>query len=226
MPDSITVSPPTAGAPHTALFAMCGLFITGSLTAYSQSIPLIPASLVTRKLHRYYGAQHLHFITCSCFQRQPILGTAERRFYDFNVWSAQKQTEKVKYMHWNPVKRGSVERPDQWRWCSIRPYLYSETVPVRVRFQEWALEIKPRPLQSFGNPHSIRAERERVGEHPAKSYTARRVLTCRTGSGRRRSACSPDRSRCRLVHCRSACSEPQGCLSIHRMTRPGLVTYW
>ena len=32
-----------------------------------------------RGLIRYYGAGHLHFITCSCYHRQPILGTPQRR---------------------------------------------------------------------------------------------------------------------------------------------------
>ena len=30
-------------------------------------------------LKRYYGARHLHYITCSCFQRRPGLGSARRR---------------------------------------------------------------------------------------------------------------------------------------------------
>src|SRR5208337_4205252 len=30
-------------------------------------------------LRRYYGAGDLHFITCSCYQRQPLLGTPRRR---------------------------------------------------------------------------------------------------------------------------------------------------
>jgi len=30
-------------------------------------------------LHRYYGSKDLHFITCSCYQRKPLLDTAERR---------------------------------------------------------------------------------------------------------------------------------------------------
>ena len=30
-------------------------------------------------LKRYYGAGNLHFITCSCYRRQPLLGTARRR---------------------------------------------------------------------------------------------------------------------------------------------------
>jgi putative transposase len=32
-----------------------------------------------RNLKRYYGAGDLHFITCSCYRRQPLLGTARRR---------------------------------------------------------------------------------------------------------------------------------------------------
>jgi putative transposase len=32
-----------------------------------------------RGLKRYYGAGNLHFITCSCYQRKPWLGTARRR---------------------------------------------------------------------------------------------------------------------------------------------------
>ena len=30
-------------------------------------------------LKRYHGAGDLHFITCSCYRRQPLLGTAQRR---------------------------------------------------------------------------------------------------------------------------------------------------
>src|SRR5450755_966261 len=30
-------------------------------------------------LTRYYGAGDLHFITCSCYRRQPFLGTMQRR---------------------------------------------------------------------------------------------------------------------------------------------------
>ncbi len=34
---------------------------------------------MTRGLQRYHGIRDLHFITCSCYQRQPFLHTAERR---------------------------------------------------------------------------------------------------------------------------------------------------
>jgi REP-associated tyrosine transposase len=56
----------------------------------------------------------------------------QRRFYDFPVWSKDKRIEKLRYMHRNPVKRGLVEEPDQWRWSSFRYYAYGESGPVLV----------------------------------------------------------------------------------------------
>ena len=152
---------------------------------------------MTDGLRRYYGANDLHFITCSCYRRQPHLNTAERRdlflgiieearlkyrfvvcgyvvmpehfhllmtepevgdpsvvmkvikerfarrvhhlcrptvpvasriwqkrFYDFNVWSTRKRVEKLCYMHRNPVKRGLVDHPENWKWSSFRAYRY------------------------------------------------------------------------------------------------------
>ncbi len=32
-----------------------------------------------RKLKRYYGQRHLHFVTCSCYRRLPLLGTRRAR---------------------------------------------------------------------------------------------------------------------------------------------------
>jgi putative transposase len=46
----------------------------------------------------------------------------QRRFYDFNVWSARKRIEKLRYIHRNPVKRRLVETPDQWKRSSFRSY--------------------------------------------------------------------------------------------------------
>jgi putative transposase len=179
---------------------------------------------VPTRLKRYYGTRHLHFITCSCYHRQPWLGSALRRdlflrvfeqvrqrygcvvvgyvvmpehihllisepekgdpskvmqslkqgfarrllrqvrrrgtaaqqelfgqriehvwqhrFYDFNVWSKRKRIEKLRYMHRNPVQRGLVAEPEQWRWSSFRSYAYGEA--GRVRINQWgAVIIRP-----------------------------------------------------------------------------------
>ncbi|HSE50498.1 MAG TPA: transposase [Terriglobales bacterium] len=46
----------------------------------------------------------------------------QARFYDFNVFTEKKRTEKLRYMHRNPVKRGLVSSPERWRWSSFRSY--------------------------------------------------------------------------------------------------------
>jgi putative transposase len=150
-------------------------------------------------LRRYYGHNHLHFITFSCYHRLPLLaepatrtllvqelarvhreygfllagyvvmpehvhlligepkratpstilkmlkqrishkmkkqrGTAfdspdlappafwQARFYDFNVFTTQKKSEKLEYMHGNPVTRGLVLHPRDWPWSSWSNY--------------------------------------------------------------------------------------------------------
>jgi hypothetical protein len=49
-------------------------------------------------------------------------------------WSAalRHPTEKLRYIHRNPVKRGLVAAPEQWRWSSFRWYLCGEVGPVRI----------------------------------------------------------------------------------------------
>ena len=174
----------------------------------------------------YYGNGDLHFITCSCYRRQPLLGSARRRdlfltvleqvrqryqfvvlgyvvmpehfhllisepqerspstvmqalklsfarrvliqmrrcrnaaqpelfehapqhiwqkrFYDFNVWTERKRLEKLRYLHRNPVKRGLVELPEQWKWSSYHAYALGEAGAVKVN--EWqVLKMKIRP---------------------------------------------------------------------------------
>jgi putative transposase len=44
----------------------------------------------------------------------------QARYYDFNVFTISKRIEKLDYMHWNPVKRGLVEKPEDWLWSSCR----------------------------------------------------------------------------------------------------------
>ncbi|MGH9606442.1 MAG: REP-associated tyrosine transposase [Terracidiphilus sp.] len=46
----------------------------------------------------------------------------QARYYDFNVRSEDKFTEKLRYIHRNPVARGLVTRPEDWPWSSYRHY--------------------------------------------------------------------------------------------------------
>jgi putative transposase len=73
----------------------------------------------------------------------------QARFYDFNVWTKRKRIEKLRYIHRNPVKRGLVASPEQWKWSSFRTYMFGERGTVGVNLQDWELRIKPCPAQSF-----------------------------------------------------------------------------
>jgi REP-associated tyrosine transposase len=61
-------------------------------------------------------------------------GTAfwQRRFYDFNVWSAKKVKEKLEYMHANPVMRKLVSHPKDWPWSSWSNYARGEEGLLRI----------------------------------------------------------------------------------------------
>jgi putative transposase len=56
----------------------------------------------------------------------------QARYYDFNVFSTAKQTEKLRYLHRNPVTRGLVEKPEDWAWSSFRHYLTGLEGPVEI----------------------------------------------------------------------------------------------
>jgi putative transposase len=54
------------------------------------------------------------------------------RYYDFNVRTDAKRIEKLNYIHWNPMKRGLVNRPEDWRWSSYRYYQTGERGRVTI----------------------------------------------------------------------------------------------
>jgi putative transposase len=154
-------------------------------------------------LRRYHESRNFHFITFSCFRRQPFLATDaardtierileetrrrqglcmaayvlmpehvhlltdepaigtlatflqifkqltsrelklagqkqfwQRRYYDFNVHSEEKRNEKTRYIHRNPVTRGLVARPEDYRWSSFNHYATGEMGTVEIE-SEW-----------------------------------------------------------------------------------------
>ena len=117
-------------------------------------------SVVMKVIKQRFARQANRLIRSSRIPAQPALWDFtpdpvwQKRFYDFNVWTERKRIEKLRYMHRNPVKRGLVEQPEQWRWSSYRSYFHGEKGPVRVRFQEWPLEIKARPVEKFSDGSS------------------------------------------------------------------------
>jgi putative transposase len=52
--------------------------------------------------------------------------------YDLNLWTPEKVWEKIDYLHANPVRRGLVERPEDWVWSSYRDHGGIGHVPLPI----------------------------------------------------------------------------------------------
>jgi putative transposase len=55
--------------------------------------------------------------------------------YDRNIWSPEESHEKIHYIHMNPVRRGLVDHPRNWRWSSWRAWEESVTEPLSIDFE-------------------------------------------------------------------------------------------
>ena len=103
----------------------------------------------------------------------------QKRYYDRNVRDYREFVIKLRYLHRNPVKRGLVASPEEWKWSSYRHYLLRETGAVEIesewtaRDREWkargrAGEDIPSPrlapktrARTWGTGHRARATRPR-----------------------------------------------------------------
>lgn len=74
----------------------------------------------------------------------------QKRYYDFNVFSDHKRIEKLRYMHRNPVKRGLVEKPEDWKWSSHCHYLTGIEGVIEIE-SEWTAHKREK------NGHSSQA---------------------------------------------------------------------
>jgi putative transposase len=64
--------------------------------------------------------------------REPLRAFWQARFYDFNVYSSGKESEKLNYMHANPVKRGLVKHARDWVWSSWAYYFGGEKLLISM----------------------------------------------------------------------------------------------
>jgi putative transposase len=77
-------------------------------------------------------AKALHALKLSVSKMSPQRPFWQARYYDFNVFTERKHIEKLRYIHRNPVKRGLVERPEDWQWSSFRHYATGERGTVEI----------------------------------------------------------------------------------------------
>jgi putative transposase len=56
----------------------------------------------------------------------------QKRYYDFNVYTEDKRIEKLRYIHRNPVTRGLVVQPLDWKWSSFHHWKTAEHGTVTI----------------------------------------------------------------------------------------------
>jgi REP-associated tyrosine transposase len=67
----------------------------------------------------------------------------QARYYDRNIWSAEELSEKLRYIHENPLRRGLVANAEDWPWSSFRHYATGEERVVEVESQ-WTARKRER----------------------------------------------------------------------------------
>jgi len=76
-----------------------------------------------------------------------LIGNADhfwqKRYYDFNVRNHAQFVEKLHYIHWNPVKKGLCERPEDWPWSSFLHHATGGEGRVEIE-SEWTARQRER----------------------------------------------------------------------------------
>ena len=54
------------------------------------------------------------------------------RYFDEIIWAVKQYNETISYMHFNPVERGLVTKPEDWPWSSFRCFGGVGEIPLMV----------------------------------------------------------------------------------------------
>jgi len=93
------------------------------------------------------------------------------RSYDFNVYSDRKVTEKLRYMHRNPVRRGLVSSPELWRWSSYRAFAFGEQGVVKLNWQPERKKRNANPNREGGAPDALAAHPSKTAKDGAPTFS-------------------------------------------------------
>jgi putative transposase len=88
-------------------------------------------------LHRTYGAHHLHFITCSCYRRLPLLCTARNR--DRLLSILEQTRERYRF-----VVVGYVVMPEHTHLLITEPGVGTPSTVMQVLKQRTARALLPK----------------------------------------------------------------------------------
>ncbi len=94
-------------------------------------------------LKRYYGTGHLHFITCSCYDRKPLLDTAPHRDLFLNILEQVRQRYRF-------VVLGYVVMPEHFHLLMSEPQEGDPSKAMQIVKQVYAQRILQRMPRGEG----------------------------------------------------------------------------
>jgi putative transposase len=65
----------------------------------------------------------------------------QERYFDANIHGESARSEVIRYIHRNPVKRGLVASPEQYRWSSFNHYVTGIRGAVEIESQ-WTASLR------------------------------------------------------------------------------------
>src|SRR5882672_9809798 len=89
---------------------------------------------MARGLRRFNGAKDLHFITCSCYRRRPLLGTARRRDLFLKILEEARQRYQF-------VVVGYVVMPEHFHLLISEPEKGDPSLVMKVVKQRFARRV-------------------------------------------------------------------------------------
>jgi putative transposase len=93
-----------------------------------------------KRLKRIYGQKHLHFITCSCYRRLPLLGTARARTLFVKVLGEVRRRYRFALV-------GYVVMPEHFHLLISEPAVGTPSVVLQVLKQRVSCRLRHRRRQ-------------------------------------------------------------------------------
>ncbi len=106
-------------------------------------------------LKRYYGNDHLHFLTCSCYHRQPWLGTARERDLFLRILEEARQRYQF-------VVVGYVVMPEHIHLLLSEPARGTPSTVMQVVKQRYARRLLHKTKRKSGQRELWPQEEHRV----------------------------------------------------------------
>ena len=122
----------------------------------------LDSALMPWGLKRYHGTGHLHFITCSCYRRLPLLGKPGRRTLFLELLEQTRQ-------RYDFVVVGYVVMPEHFHILIGEPERGTPSTVLQVVKQRFARRVLRalRQRKRKAQPEPVAGRREPVGPHLA-----------------------------------------------------------